>query len=121
MLGDNRVSIPFERESAFKRIVKSCVLERVNVSIPFERESAFKQRRKNEPTYRNESFNSLRAGKRVQTFVIRGRFRVTCWKSFNSLRAGKRVQTIYHIAVLYGDVLRVSIPFERESAFKPDQ
>ncbi len=112
------VSIPFERESLFKVVTQLSTRETwaCLVSIPFERESLFKEVASEETDeIALESFNSLRAGKSIQSvneltfeeFTRKFQFpssgkvyskelgkekSKTIVNSFNSLRAGKSIQ-----------------------------
>ncbi len=64
-----------------------------------------------------EGFNSLRAGKSIQSVGTR-KLGVDA-VSFNSLRAGKSIQRLLGVGGTgMHNQTRVSIPFERESLFK---
>ena len=62
------VSIPFERESVFRQEKINLLESNGYVSIPFERESVFRLQLQGTIVYSVDiCFNSLRAGKCVQT------------------------------------------------------
>ena len=114
----SRVSIPFERESVFRPPPLS-----ITVALLTPRFNSLRAGKCVQTGFTCDpdgliwsSFNSLRAGKCVQTYLLV----VIGWNDsqcFNSLRAGKCVQTFGLRSSVWNG--RVSIPFERESVFRP--
>ena len=87
------------------------------VSIPFKRESLSKGSNQPDPRTRIlRSFNSLQTGKPIQSFA-KGWSHWRDRNCFNSLQTGKPIQSCSTV-VIEEVIVEVSIPFKRESLSK---
>ena len=110
------VSIPYEREGAFRRIAATTADRDRAVSIPYEREGAFRRKL----TALNPAFLCGKVSipyEREGAFRLQEGYTVAPTSScFNSLRAGRGIQTI--VLCIERKTINVSIPYEREGAFR---
>ena len=137
-----QVSIPFKRETAFKLSSKASVngcipsfnslqtgnciqtswpiwptCRQPRVSIPFKRETAFKRGRKRNENRTANQFQFPSNGK-LHSNKISGHGESFPDPGFNSLQTGNCIQTRFRRKT-GKDSICVSIPFKRETAFKP--
>ena len=114
------VSIPFKRESTAKVYGQDLELSEILVSIPFKRESTAKDDRKPSPIMNiaSSSFNSLQTGKHSERYQKDSHaFCHPLQFCFNSLQTGKHSERKGRSALAV-KLLKVSIPFKRESTAK---
>ena len=115
-----QVSIPSERESAFQVLQQRLIsVEDKLFQFPPSGKVHFKELYWGELEILKHGFNSLRAGKCISRESGRLGYGNTQLRRFNSLRAGKCISRQRKLS-RKRQMLHVSIPSERESAFQVD-